>query len=91
MSNEEEWVTLDLKLLNWRYMNHRKTVRTSAHVFTLKQLLRERHGIMTQLVICHSSFTEANEMVNEMQTLAQYGIKGRRSDEVSVLAASYVR
>ncbi|KAG5179847.1 hypothetical protein JKP88DRAFT_158093 [Tribonema minus] len=78
---DEEWVTLDMKLLNWRYMNHKQAVRTSTHVFTIRRLLAERHGNVKDLVICHTAFTQANEMADEMKTLAEYSIKGKRKDE----------
>eukprot|EP00752_Nemacystus_decipiens_P007499 g6700.t1 len=42
----------------------------------LKNLLLEHHGRVDDLILCKGSFTEANELKDEMQTLKGYGIKG---------------
>lgn len=36
----------------------------------------EHHGRVSDLILCKGSFTEANELTDEMQTLGGYGIKG---------------
>ena len=36
----------------------------------------EHHGRVDDLILCKGSFTEANELKDEMQTLKGYGIKG---------------
>ncbi|CAM9269728.1 unnamed protein product [Chrysoparadoxa australica] len=79
-ADNEEWVELDFKLLNWRYMNFTERVRTSTLLFTIRKLLMHRHGLIRDLVICKGSFTEANEMVNEMKSLKDYGIRGACKD-----------
>ena len=45
-------------------------------VFRLQNLLLEHHGRVDDLILCKGSFTEANELKDEMQTLKGYGIKG---------------
>jgi hypothetical protein len=42
------------------------------------------------LVICKDSFTEANEMLDEMKTLADYGITGsKRDNEAEIVNVFY--
>ncbi|CAM9307782.1 unnamed protein product [Heterosigma akashiwo] len=76
----EEWVTLQLNLLNWSYMNTEYRVKTSTHIFRIKNYLKERHGRIEELIICKDSFSEANEMADEMKTLEDYGVKGAPED-----------
>ena len=72
----EEWVTLDLKLLNWNYMNFHHRCKTSTRLFQVKKILADKHGRIKDLKICKEQFAERNEMGDEMATLASYGIKG---------------
>eukprot|EP00903_Cladosiphon_okamuranus_P006170 g6067.t1 len=76
MPSDEEWVTLELKLLNWKFLDFKHRARTTTHIFTVKNLLLEHHGRVDDLILCKGSFTEANELKDEMQTLKGYGIKG---------------
>ncbi|CAM9187274.1 unnamed protein product [Discosporangium mesarthrocarpum] len=78
--DNDNWVTLDLKLLNWKYLDFKYCVRTKTHVFTIKKMLMERHGRITDLVLCKGSFTEANELSDEMLTLEDYGVQGAPKD-----------
>lgn len=45
-------------------------------LFWPQNLLLEHHGRVDDLILCKGSFTEANELKDEMQTLKGYGIKG---------------
>ena len=72
----EEWVTLDLKLLNWNYMNFHHRCKTSTRLFQVKKILADKHGRIKDLKVCKEQFAERNEMGDEMATLASYGIKG---------------
>ncbi|CAN0123726.1 unnamed protein product, partial [Scytosiphon promiscuus] len=76
MPSDEEWVTLDLKLLNWKFLDFKHRARTTTHIFTIKNLLLEHHGRVADLILCKGAFTEANELNDEMQTLRGYGITG---------------
>jgi hypothetical protein len=40
-------------------------------------MLRERHGRMKDLKICLHSFSEVNEIRNDMLTLKECGIRGQ--------------
>lgn len=49
---------------------------SSKSVVRSQNLLLEHHGRVDDLILCKGSFTEANELKDEMQTLKGYGIKG---------------
>jgi hypothetical protein len=66
-------IILEFKLINWKYMNFTLKVKESTNIFSIKNILRDRHGRMDDLKICFKSFTEANEVKDDMLTLA--GIK----------------
>ena len=51
-------------------MNFSLKVKDSTNIFTIKKILRERHGQMEDLKICFTAFTEGNEVKNDMLTLA---------------------
>lgn len=59
-------------------MNFTMKFRDSTKIFTIKKLLRERHGRMDDLKICKNSFTESNELNDEMLTLKEYKLIGRQ-------------
>lgn len=51
-------------------MNFSLKVKDNTNIFTIKNILRERHGQMEDLRICFTAFTEGNEVKNDMLTLA---------------------
>ena len=51
-------------------MNFSLKVKDTTNIFTIKNILRERHGQMEELKICFTAFTEGNEVKNDMLTLA---------------------
>ena len=73
----ELWINIEFKLLNWKFMNFAQRFRTEeTHLFTIKKLLQERHGKLDSLKLCFHSFTDSNELNDEMKTLREVGIKG---------------
>ena len=68
----EKWVTLEMNLMNWAFLNFNKKVRVKTHIFSLRRLLEEKHGRMKDLKICLHQFTEKNEMNDSMKTLEDY-------------------
>ena len=42
--NNDQWVTLNVKLFTWDYMNFSMTVPTSTRLFTLQDRIAQRHG-----------------------------------------------
>lgn len=77
ITTNEKVIILEFKLLNWKYMNFSVKFRETTPIFTIKKLLRERHGRVEDLKLCLHSFTEANELNDEMLTLLEVGLKGR--------------
>jgi hypothetical protein len=57
-------------------MNFTMKFRENTHIFTIKKILRERHGRMEDMKICLNAFTESNEVTDDMLTLQDCGIKG---------------
>ena len=87
----EEYVTLDLRLMNWDFMNFKLRVPTESYVFAVKQKLCERHGRIRDLVLCKHSYAEKNELTDDMKTLKEYGILGapKRSEPEVVVPVFY--
>ncbi len=55
--------------------------RASTHLFSIRSLLAARHGRIRDLTLCLGSFTEANELNDEMMTIGEcikkIGLEGR--------------
>ncbi|DBA04281.1 TPA: hypothetical protein N0F65_002043 [Lagenidium giganteum] len=81
----QRFVTLDMRLLNWNYLNFKLRVKTTTRLFAIKQQIQKRHGPITDLKICKGHFSEANEMRHDMDTLADYGIEGAPENEVEAI------
>eukprot|EP01038_Epipyxis_sp_PR26KG_P009054 gene9054-12212_t len=73
----ENWVQINFKLIDWRFMNFSMKFKENTRIFTIKRVLQERHGRMDDLRLCFHAFSEANEIQNEMMTLLECGIKGQ--------------
>lgn len=85
----EQWVTLELKLLNWNYMNFHHRCKTDTRLFQIKNLLQEKHGRTQNLKICKEAFAERNEMVDDMATLEAEGIQGAAQEAPQVMYTLY--
>jgi len=57
-------------------MNFTMKFKEDTYIFSIKKLLRERHGQIDDLRLCFNAFTEANEVNDEMLTLRDCGLKG---------------
>tara|TARA_B110000305_G_C19315086_1_gene575983 strand:+ start:231 stop:587 length:357 start_codon:yes stop_codon:yes gene_type:complete len=68
----EKWVTLEMNLMNWAFLNFTESYRVKTHLFSIRRILEEKHGRMMDLKICLNSFAENNEMADEMLTLEDY-------------------
>ena len=40
----ERWVSLQVRLITWEYLNFSVLLRTSTRLFTIVDKIRERHG-----------------------------------------------
>merc|ERR1712100_214108 len=85
----EEWVTLDMKLLNWNYMNFQWRVKTSTRLFAVQKKIIERHGRIADLKICKEQFSERYELKDDMATLESYGIRGAPIDAPPIVYTIY--
>jgi hypothetical protein len=75
---EDLYVTLELKLVNWIYLDLKVRVRVTTPVFVLKRQLVERHGRLEALRLWKGAVADENEMSNDSMSLADYGIVGKR-------------
>jgi 2-iminoacetate synthase ThiH len=57
-------------------MNFTMKFKEDTYIFTIKRILQERHGKIEDLKLCFHSFSEANEIQDEMLTLKDCGLKG---------------
>ena len=76
--DRDNWMIVEFKLINWKFMNFRQKLREDTRLFTIKNMLRERHGEMQDLKICFKSFTESNEVHDDMLSLLDLGFKGEQ-------------
>ncbi|KAG3110906.1 hypothetical protein PI124_g6867 [Phytophthora idaei] len=79
------YVTLDMRLLNWSYLNFKFRTKTTTRLFAIKQQIQKQHGPIMDLKICKGHFSEANELRHDMMTLAEYGIEGAAEGEPEVM------
>ncbi len=77
---KENWVNIDFKLLNWKFMNFSMKFKENTRIFSLKKILQHRHGRMDELKLCFNAFTEGNEIHDEMLTLLECGLRGHPTD-----------
>jgi hypothetical protein len=54
--------------------------KEDTHIFTIVKILQERHGKLDSLKLCFHSFSEINEINDEMLTLKECGLKGTYVD-----------
>lgn len=69
-------IRIEFKLLNWKYMNFSMVLKEDTYIFSIKRILREKHGKIDDLKLCFHAFTEANEVLDEMMTLRDCGLRG---------------
>eukprot|EP00591_Stephanopyxis_turris_P012320 CAMPEP_0195531660 /NCGR_PEP_ID=MMETSP0794_2-20130614/35994_1 /TAXON_ID=515487 /ORGANISM="Stephanopyxis turris, Strain CCMP 815" /LENGTH=108 /DNA_ID=CAMNT_0040663549 /DNA_START=22 /DNA_END=344 /DNA_ORIENTATION=- len=74
--DREKWVTLDVKLVNWNFMDFKIRIRTTTPLFFLHKKLKERHGRMNDLKLYKRTVNEDNLMVDEFKTFEDYGVPG---------------
>ena len=91
LDHEDEWATLHFKLkdADWNYMNHNATVRTSANLAVIKNMLRKKHGPIANLNICKDEYLEKNELDGDMKTLYEHGIQGGTAKENAPITTLY--
>jgi 3-dehydroquinate dehydratase len=74
-NTQEEYVTLNMKLIDWSHMDFKRTLPTTTSIQTLKEIIKHHHrGSISSIVICKHSFEEKHELKNPNATLKDCGI-----------------
>jgi hypothetical protein len=77
-TERDTFVMLRFKLISqWDFLNFEQKFRDSTHIFTIKKLLREKHGRMADLKLCFHEFSDSKRVANEMLTLKECGCEGQ--------------
>ena len=87
----DEWIALHFKLKDedWNYMNNIITVRTRTNLTVIKDMLKKKHGPLTNLVICKDEYLEKNELLCDLKTLREHGFRGGATKETAPTANLY--
>ena len=75
------WITLELFLKDWKFMDSSMRVKTSTQVFSIKKQLADRHGRIKDLVLCKEAFEPSKELKDDMKTLEECGIMGTPDEQ----------
>mmetsp|Transcript_10498 Transcript_10498/g.22237 ORF Transcript_10498/g.22237 Transcript_10498/m.22237 type:complete len:130 (-) Transcript_10498:428-817(-) len=76
-SDEGEWIQLDMKLIDWGYMDFSRTVRVDTTIHTIKEVIKTFHGgRLASLTVCKDSYQETNELRFDKLTLKECGFNG---------------
>ncbi|KAL7462791.1 hypothetical protein ACHAXS_003170, partial [Conticribra weissflogii] len=73
---KSEWVQLDMKLIDWSYMDFSRTVQVTTTIHSIKEVIKKWHGgKIAHVTVCMDSFSERNELRDERCTLRDIGIR----------------
>ena len=75
--------------MNWEFMSFDLRLPVDTHLFTIKEELTRRHGLLRDLVICKDSFAEQNELQDDTATLKDFGVVGAQASEDPVEITLY--
>jgi len=78
-------LTVDVKLVNWNFMDFKIRIRTTTPLFFLHKKLKERHGRMNDLKLYKRTVNEDNLMVDEFKTFEDYGVPGGPKNSAPVV------
>eukprot|EP00947_MAST-08B_sp_MAST-8B-sp1_P000315 g315.t1 len=79
--DEEEYITLDMKLINWAYMDFQVRVKTTTYLFQIKDEIKSRHGRVTDVVLYRDHVDDDNKLMNDMATFEDMQFKGGLATE----------
>ena len=68
--------------MNWTYLDFDTRLRTTTPLYSIKKLLKERHGRTEELRLYKETPTSDCELTNDMLTLEQVGVEGRTKTEM---------
>lgn len=89
--DDTKWVSLDMKLVNWAYLNYSIRVKLDTPLFSIKKRLVARHGRMSELRLYKDAVEDDNELVDEMITLEAAGVPGGTVDEAEVVRYAHTQ
>lgn len=76
---DDGWVKVNLKLVNWTYDNQTVVIRTNKTLYSLARIIKDKHGNVNELKMFKGSLT--NEMEDFDATLAELGFEGADNKE----------
>ena len=82
----ELWITLELYLKDWKFMDRKMRVKTKTQIFSIKRQLAETHGRIRDLVLCKDAFEQKNELKDDMKTLEELLASGEQAVNANVNA-----
>ncbi len=79
----QKWLKLNLKLLDWSFMDFEDFFQCNLTIYELKTLIRKRHGQIQNIVLWKDQIKERNEFDDDSKTLEEYGLVGSLSKDES--------
>lgn len=68
--DQDGWILLEFKLIDWSYMDFSRVFRSSTTIHTIKEVIKSYHGGSIQkLTLCKDTYSEINELSNDWITL----------------------
>jgi len=82
-NDDENIVTLQLKLINWTFQNFTIKVKTSTPLFSIANKLRQRHGKLRDLRLYKDTVNDDNILDGEFSSLHELGIQGSKTGDAN--------
>ena len=76
---------MDMKLINWAYMDFQVRVKTTTYLFQIKDEIKSRHGRVTDVVLYRDHVDDDNKLMNDMATFEDMQFKGGLATEDPVV------
>lgn len=67
--------------MDWNFMDFKLILAVDTNLFVIKRILSKRHANIGDLVIFRDSFEDQNKMLEDVNTLKDYGIEGGTNKE----------
>lgn len=84
LEHAKDWVFLDLKLRNWKWVNFSVCVRDSTRLASIRTLIEARHGRITNFALYRASLlpSQENQLITDYnETLADIGVLGGAKED----------
>ena len=70
-------------------MDFQLSMKVDTCLFTVKTLLNQKHGRITDLVVCKGGFNEQSELTDDTKMLQEYGIAGGPKEKAPTVTFYY--